>query len=149
MNPQTYDPATKQAIIDAAIKARSAGKPWVKALAAVKPLGYRGSEDGLYQLLRAASGAKAKRSGKKPMVTAKAQKPAILDRVLEAAEASAAYGSGPALAAKKESALPPAGAVSSVEQMIEGIVRQRVDAVLGRAIGVLEQAVGELKGLRG
>ena len=67
-----YDPKTKAAIIEAALAARKEGKTWAEAFQAGKEAGYSGSQLGLEQMVRKASG---KVPGRRGRLSAKAQAP--------------------------------------------------------------------------
>ena len=111
MPRKLYDPKTKAAFLNAARKARRAGKTWAQAHADAKAAGYQGNAISLYQMLRAKSKKAGKKAGKR-----RGRKPGPKGKVGR-----------------------PKG-VGSIEAMIDRLVRERVNAVLDKAIAVLVKA---------
>jgi hypothetical protein len=122
-----YSPKVKAKFIAAASAARSAGKPWAVAFSAAREAGYKGSLQGITKLLRdagktgkAAGKAAGKRRGRKP-----GRKPmAVVTR-----------GSGRPLNVNTET--------GGIEALVAKVVKDRVGAILEKAIAMLEQAKGE------
>jgi hypothetical protein len=109
-----YDATTRAAILKAATSARAAGKTWRKALDAATSAGYRGGVVSLMLFVRAA--AKSARKRGRP--------------------AGKAVSVGKATKAKRAA---PAEGLESVQQIIDGIVNNRVQAALDKAIAALKQ----------
>jgi hypothetical protein len=111
-----YDPKEKAAFIKAALDARAAGKTWRKAHADAKAVGYKGKLKGLDRMIRVLK-KKAGKTKVAPALTAKVEKkpgqPASI----------AASGYDP------------------VHKMIDQIVRQKLRAVVEKAIAELRKAV--------
>jgi len=61
-----YDPKMIAAIVEAALAARKAGKPWAEAYRAGQAAGYRGSPQGLEQMIRRARGKVTVSRGRSP-----------------------------------------------------------------------------------
>jgi len=59
-----YDPRTKAAIVGAALATRKEGKTWAEAFQAGRDAGYKGSQLGLEQMVRKASGKVPGRRGR-------------------------------------------------------------------------------------
>ena len=116
-----YDPKTKAAITAAAASARSKGKTWEGAHAAAKEAGYKGSVQGLIKMIGA-----AKKKSQKAKSGAKAAPISIAK--------AAVKPSSPANSAAAEGYDP-------VHAMIDQIVKQKVKAVVEKAIAELKKAV--------
>ena len=111
-----YDPNEKVAIIKAALDARAAGKTWVEAHAAAKKAGYKGKLKSLDRMIRKLK----RRAGKAkvaPAMTAKVEKKPIRPV---------------SIAAKRYDPL---------HKMIDQLVKQKVRAVVEKAIAELRKAV--------
>ena len=104
-----YGPVVKARIIQATLAARKAKKPWAEAFVGAKKVGYRGTQQGLEQMIRVATHKKLRR---KRVVAAKRPK----------------RGRPPKLAG-----------VSSVETLIQKLVSGRVKVVLDKVIADLKK----------
>ncbi|MCY3022212.1 MAG: hypothetical protein NTW87_24640 [Planctomycetota bacterium] len=81
-----YKPEIKAKIIEAAMAARAAGKPWKEAHVAARQAGYRGNVDALMQMMakrkaKRAAPAPAKKRGRPPKAKAPAPTVTGLDPV--------------------------------------------------------------------
>ena len=108
-----YSTKVKATILQAATGARGQGKTWADAYAAAKDAGYKGSVQGIVKLLRASK----KKIGKPATTAMAATKPS------KPTKAVAANGYDP------------------VHKMIDQIVRQKLRAVVEKAIAELRKAV--------
>ena len=109
-----YDPKTKAAIKLAANSARSQGKTWAAAHSAATEAGYKGGVQGLVKMIRAAK----KKPKASPVATTKpSTKPTIFSKS------------------------PPTEGYDPVRKMIDQIVKQKVRAVVEKAIAELRKAI--------
>ena len=112
MRALRYDPKAKAAITEAANKARSQGKTWLKAHSAAKVAGYKGSVQGLVKMILA-----TKKKSASKAATPKVTKPVTPSKVI------------------------PAEGYDPVRTMIDQIVKQKVKAVVENAIAELRKAL--------
>jgi hypothetical protein len=114
-----YEPKVKASILAAASAARSAGKPWAVAFSAAREAGYNGSLQGIMQMLRGLKkkpGKAGRRPGRKP-----GRKPmAVVTR-----------GPGRQLKVNTET--------GGIEALVAKVVKERVGAILEKAIAALEE----------
>ncbi|HLX64750.1 MAG TPA: hypothetical protein VKX17_25995 [Planctomycetota bacterium] len=112
-----YDEATKAAIKKAALDARKAGKTWKDAHAAAQAAGYQGSQQGIIKLLRTETKAKPGRKPGRPAGSKNKKKP------------GRPKGSGVSTP------------TSDISQLIDKLVKGRIQEALDKAIAVLKSAV--------
>ncbi len=120
-----YKKSTKIAFMNAATAARQKGKTWRIAYAAAKAVGYKGSLRGISQIIRVY---KQKH---------RASPPARLGRPPKRQRRSPARPERPS----RRPGRRRAGAISSLEAVINQIVKDRVSTVVDRAIGILKTGV--------
>jgi hypothetical protein len=118
--PSPYDAKTRQAIIDAAVGARSGGKKWSDAYEAAKGEGYKGGLQYLMKMIRGSGasggGKRGRRRGRKP-----GPRPG----------ARATTGSG----------------LGSIEAIVNRMVEARLQSSVRKAVAALERAAAELRKL--
>jgi hypothetical protein len=114
-----YDEATKAAIKKAALDARKAGKTWKDAHAAAQEAGYQGSQQGIIKLLRTEGKAKRGRKPGRPAGSKNKRKP------------GRPKGSGAGASSHP----------SEISQLIDKLVKGRIQEALDKAIAVLKSAV--------
>jgi len=116
MPRKRYSAQTKTAIVEAVKTARNAKKSWAEACVAAQKAGYKGSLGGLEQMIRRADVKTSKHSARKVALKSIGKRGPGRPRI--------AAGTG--------------GGVSSIEALVNQVVRERVAGPLERAIAVLQ-----------
>jgi hypothetical protein len=114
MPRKRYNPRTKAAILEAAREARASGKTWEQAFEAAKEKGYTGSTPALVKMVNYSGGRKPGRPRGRKRGRKPGRKPFALTRT--------------------------STGLNSIEAMVDNLVKQRISAVLDKAIAVLQAA---------
>ena len=129
MARNTYDAATRDAFMNAAVEARRAGKPFPEVYEVARAAGYQGSLQGISILVRKTGAAPKRKRGRPAKVKTAADAPT-------AAKTPSGKKRG---RPRKTANAPSAAPVSSIGEMINELVKTRVRAALQKAIAALQE----------